>query len=250
MTQDLTLRERYPGITRVPHHVGIVMDGNGRWAQARGLPRVAGHRAGTENIRRVLRAATEFGIKALTIYAFSTENWARPPAEVSALMRLLGEVIRRELEDLHANGVCIRHSGRLEGIAPNLQRQIQEAVTLTSNNDRIILNVAFNYGGRAEIVDAVKHIMRDGHPPEAVNEALISHYLYTGDLPDADLIIRTGGEYRLSNFLIWQAAYAEYYTTPAFWPDFDEAELAKALLEYSHRERRFGKVTPVASVEG
>jgi len=245
-----SLKERYPGITRVPHHVGIVMDGNGRWAQARGLPRVAGHRAGTENIRRVLRAATEFGIKALTIYAFSTENWARPPAEVSALMRLLGEVIRRELEDLHANGVCIRHSGRLEGIAPHLQRQIQEAVTLTCNNDRIILNVAFNYGGRAEIVDAVQHIMRDGHPPETVSEALISHYLYTGDLPDVDMIIRTGGEYRLSNFLIWQAAYAEYYSTPAFWPDFDEAELAKALLEYSHRERRFGKVTPVASVEG
>jgi len=245
-----SLNERYPGITRMPHHVGIVMDGNGRWAQARGLPRVAGHRAGTENIRRVLRAATEFGVHALTIYAFSTENWARPPAEVSALMRLLGEVIRRELEDLHANGVCIRHSGRLEGIAPHLQRQIQEAVMLTCNNDRIILNVAFNYGGRAEIVDAVQHIMRDGHPPEAVNEALISHYLYTGDLPDVDMIIRTGGEYRLSNFLIWQAAYAEYYATPAFWPDFDEAELAKALLEYSHRERRFGKVAPVAPVEG
>jgi len=245
-----SLKERYPGITRVPRHVGIVMDGNGRWAQARGLPRVAGHRAGTENIRRVLRAATEFGISALTIYAFSTENWARPPAEVSALMRLLGEVIRRELVDLHANGVCIRHSGRLEGIAPNLQRQIQKAVALTSNNDRIILNVAFNYGGRAEIVDAVQHIMRDGHAPETMNEALISRYLYTGDLPDVDLIIRTAGEYRLSNFLIWQAAYAEYYATPAFWPDFDEAELAKALLEFSHRERRFGKVTPAAPVEG
>jgi undecaprenyl diphosphate synthase len=134
---------------------------------------------------------------------------------------------------------------RLEGIAPHLQHQIQEAVMLTCNNDRIILNVAFNYGGRAEIVDAVQHIMRDGHPPEAVSEALISQYLYTGGLPDADLVIRTAGEYRLSNFLIWQAAYAEYYATPAFWPDFDEGELAKALLEYSHRERRFGKVAPV-----
>jgi undecaprenyl diphosphate synthase len=245
-----SLTERYPGITRVPPHAGIVMDGNGRWAQARGLPRVAGHRAGTENIRRVLRAATKFGIQLHTIYAFSTENWARPPAEVNALMRLLGEVIRRELQDLHENGVCIRHSGRLEGIAPHLQRQIQEAVTLTCHNDRIILNVAFNYGGRAEIVDAVQHILRDGHPPADVNEALISQYLYTGGLPDADLIIRTAGEYRLSNFLIWQAAYAEYYATPSFWPDFDEAELAKALLEYSHRDRRFGKVAPVASVEG
>lgn len=238
-----SLKERYPGITRIPYHVGIIMDGNGRWAQARGLPRVAGHRAGTENIRRVLRAATELGIKVLTIYAFSTENWARPPAEVNALMRLLGEVINRELDELHRNGVCIRHSGRLEGIAPHLQREIQRAVSLTCQNERIILNVAFNYGGRAEIVDAVRHLMRDGHPPEAVTEELISRYLYTGGLPDVDLIIRTGGEYRLSNFLIWQAAYAEYYATPTFWPDFDEDELAKAILEYGRRERRFGKVT-------
>lgn len=241
-----SLKERYSGITRIPYHVGIIMDGNGRWAQARGLPRIAGHRAGTENIRRVLRAATELGIKVLTIYAFSTENWARPPAEVNALMRLLGEVIHRELDELHRNGVCIRHSGRLEGIAPDLQREIQRAVSLTCRNERIILNVAFNYGGRAEIVDAVRHLMRDGHPPEAVTEDLISRYLYTGGLPDVDLIIRTGGEYRLSNFLIWQAAYAEYYATPTFWPDFDEDELAKAILEYGRRERRFGKVTPAA----
>lgn len=246
MAQELSLRQRYPDITRIPHHVGIIMDGNGRWAQARGLPRMAGHRAGTENIRRILRGATELGIRVLTIYAFSTENWARPPAEVNALMRLLGEVIRRELDELHANGVCIRHSGRLEGIAPYLQREIQHAVSLTCQNERIILNVAFNYGGRAEIVDAVRHILRDGHPPEAITEALISQYLYTGDLPDVDLIIRTGGEYRLSNFLIWQAAYAEYYATPTFWPDFDEHELAKALVEYSRRDRRFGKVTPAA----
>jgi len=221
------------------------MDGNGRWAQARGLPRVAGHRAGTENIRRVLRGATELGIQVLTIYAFSTENWARPPAEVNALMRLLGEVIRRELDDLHRNGVCIRHSGRLEGIAPHLQREIQHAISLTRHNDRIVLNVAFNYGGRAEIVDALRHIMRDGYAPEAVTEELVSQYLYTGGLPDVDLIIRTGGEYRLSNFLIWQAAYAEYYATPTFWPDFDESELAAALQEFSRRDRRFGKVTPV-----
>jgi len=239
------LKERFPGITRVPHHVGIIMDGNGRWAQARGLPRVAGHRAGTDNIRRVLRGATELGIQVLTIYAFSTENWARPPAEVSALMRLLGEVIRRELADLHENGVCIRHSGRLEGIAPHLQREIQHAVSLTCNNNRIILNVAFNYGGRAEIVDALRHIMRDGHAPEAVTEEIVSQYLYTGGLPDVDLVIRTGGDYRLSNFLIWQAAYAEYYATPIFWPDFDENELATALQEFSRRDRRFGKVTPV-----
>jgi undecaprenyl diphosphate synthase len=235
--------EHYPGVTRVPHHVGIIMDGNGRWAQSRGLPRLAGHRAGTDNIRRVLRAATDFGVKALTIYAFSTENWSRPPDEVAGLMTLLGQAIQREVKELHANDVRILHSGRLEGISARLQQQIQDAVQLTRNNQRITLNVAFNYGGRAEIVDAVRHIIRDGHAAEAVTEELISHYLYSSDLPDPDLIIRTAGEYRLSNFLIWQAAYTEYYATPTFWPDFDEAELAAALVEYSQRERRFGKVS-------
>lgn len=242
MASELSLRERYPEITRIPHHVGIIMDGNGRWARARGLPRLAGHKAGTENIRRVLRAATDFGIKVLTVYAFSTENWGRPADEVAGLMDLLGQGIRRETKALHAEGVCIRHSGRLQGIAPKLAQQIQDAVTLTCDNQRITLNVAFNYGGRAEIVDAVQQIIREGYPAEAITEELISHYLYTGDLPDPDLIIRTGGEYRLSNFLLWQAAYAEYYATPTFWPDFDEAEFATALIEYSQRERRFGKV--------
>jgi undecaprenyl diphosphate synthase len=240
---NLSLRERYPAITRVPNHVGVVMDGNGRWAQARGLPRIAGHKAGTENVRRVLRAAADFGIHVLTVYAFSTENWARPREEVRGLIRLLAQRIQRETKDLHAEGVCIRHSGSLEGLSPRLAKQIQDAVSLTCNNQRIIFNVAFNYGGRAEIVDAVRHIMRDGLSPESVNEELISRYLYTGGLPDPDLIIRTGGEYRLSNFLIWQAAYAEYYATPIFWPDFDEAELAAALEAYSQRQRRFGRVT-------
>jgi undecaprenyl diphosphate synthase len=240
--QKLPIRERYPQVTRVPNHVAIIMDGNGRWASARGLPRAAGHRAGTDNLRRVLPAATDFGISVLTIYAFSTENWSRPLEEVRGLMLLLGEFIQRELRSLHANGVCIRHSGRLEGINPRLQAQIQEAVALTRGNKAITLNVAFNYGGRAEIVDAVQRIMRDGTPPEAVSEEMISRYLYTGDLPDPDLIVRTGGEYRMSNFLIWQAAYAEYYATPSYWPDFDEVELAKALETYSQRDRRFGKV--------
>jgi len=237
-----SLAERYPEVTRIPHHVGIIMDGNGRWAQARGLPRVAGHKAGTDNLRRVLTAAADFGIKVLTVYAFSTENWGRPPDEVAGLMTILGQAIRRETNDLHANDVCIRHSGRLEGVAPRLAQQIQHAVALTCNNTRITLNVAFNYGGRAEIVDAVRQILREGVKPDDVTEALVSDYLYTGGLPDPDLIIRTGGEYRLSNFLIWQAAYAEYYATPTFWPDFDEAEFAAALTEYSQRERRFGKV--------
>lgn len=238
----MPLKERYPEITRVPNHVGIIMDGNGRWAKARGLPRLAGHKAGTENIRRVLRAAVDFGIRVLTVYAFSTENWGRPPEEVAGLMNILGQGIKRETRALNAEGVCIRHSGRLEGVNPKLAQQIQSAVALTSHNERITLNVAFNYGGRAEIVDAVRHIMHDGHLPEAVTEELISRYLYSSDLPDPDLIVRTAGEYRLSNFLIWQAAYTEYYATPVFWPDFDENELALALIEYSQRERRFGKV--------
>ncbi len=242
MADKLSLPERYPEITKIPFHVGIIMDGNGRWARARGLPRVAGHKAGTDNLRRVLRACSELGVKVLSVYAFSTENWGRPPDEVAGLMTILGQAIRRETQDLHANGVCIRHSGRLEGVAPRLAQQIQDAVALTCNNTRITLNVAFNYGGRAEIVDAVKHILADGLRPEEVTETLISDYLYTGGLPDPDLIIRTGGEYRLSNFLIWQAAYAEYYATPTFWPDFDEGELARALIEFSQRERRFGKV--------
>jgi undecaprenyl diphosphate synthase len=236
----LPLFPKYPEITRVPQHLGIIMDGNGRWARARGLPRVAGHRAGTENIRPVLRAATEFGIAVLTIYAFSTENWSRPLEEITGLMTILGEVIQRETPSLHANGVRIRHSGRLEGINTRLQQQIHNAVEMTRENRRITLNVAFNYGGRAEIVDAVRHIIQDGHAGEAVDEQLISRYLYAADLPDVDLVVRTGGEYRLSNFLLWQSAYAEYYATHTFWPDFDAAELAGALEVYSQRERRFG----------
>jgi len=225
-----------------PYHVGIIMDGNGRWARERGMPRLVGHQAGVDNIRRILESCVGHGIKALTIYAFSTENWSRPPDEVRGLMRLLGQTIRRQLDDLHKNGVQIRHSGRLAGISPELQDQIRHALEVTRNNDRIILNVAFNYGGRAEILDAVRHVITDGINPHDLTEELFSRYLYTCDLPDPDLIIRTGGEWRLSNFLIWQAAYAEYYTTPTYWPDFDEAELGKALTEFAARERRFGRV--------
>ncbi len=226
----------------VPRHVGIIMDGNGRWAKARGLSRLAGHKAGTKNIRRVLEESTRIGIKALTIYAFSTENWGRPRTEVSHLLRLIGESIRDELDELHANGVQIRHSGRMAGVSNYLQKQIRGAIERTKDNDRIILNVAFNYGGRGEIVDAIKHIIQDGIRPDDVSEELVSRYLYTAGLPDPDMIIRTGGEYRLSNFLIWQAAYAEYYATPTFWPDFDEAELRMALAVFQNRDRRYGLV--------
>jgi undecaprenyl diphosphate synthase len=229
-------------ISMAPHHVGIIMDGNGRWAQGRGLPRLAGHQAGVDNIRRILEASVKLGIKVLTIYAFSTENWHRPLEEVTGLMRLLSLTIRRQLNELHKNGVQIRHSGRMSGINPELQKQIRHALEVTRDNDRIILNVAFNYGGRAEILDAVRAAIEDGVDPNTLTEELFSQYLYTCDLPDPDLIIRTGGEWRLSNFLIWQAAYAEYYTTPTFWPDFNEVELEKALTEFAQRERRFGRV--------
>lgn len=229
-------------ITATPYHLGIIMDGNGRWAQARGLPRLAGHQAGVDNIRRILEHCVRRGVRVLTIYAFSTENWQRPPEEVSGLMRLLGLTIQRQLNELNKNGVKILHSGRMEGIHHHLQKQILNALEVTKHNDRIILNVAFNYGGRAEILDAVRHIIQDGIAPEQLSEELFTNYLYTGGLPDPDLIVRTGGEWRLSNFLIWQAAYAEYYTTPTYWPDFDEQELDKAFAEYSQRERRFGRV--------
>ena len=234
-----------PGSTsldRVPYHVGIIMDGNGRWAQSRGLPRVAGHRAGVENLQRVLRASVELGVGMLTLYAFSTENWRRPQDEVSGLMDIFSYMIDRELDDLHREGVQLRHLGRLEGISENLKSKMQRAIDLLRDNDQLILNVAFNYGGRAEILDAVQHIVRDGVAPEAVTEELFSRYLYTGGCPDPDMIIRTSGELRTSNFLIWQAAYAEYYVTPVLWPDFDKAEFQRALDAFQQRDRRFGGV--------
>jgi len=229
-------------LERIPYHVGIIMDGNGRWARQRGLPRLAGHRAGTENIRRVLTGCVEFGVKVLTIYAFSTENWKRPDQEVQGLMSIFARVIDRELKELHREGVQLRHVGRLEGISDSLKAKVHDAIDLTKNNDRIILNVAFNYGGRAEIVDALKRIIRDGVQAEDVTEELIGRYLYTTDCPDPDLIIRTSGEFRTSNFLLWQAAYAEYYVTPTYWPDFDKEELYKALSTFGQRDRRFGEV--------
>lgn len=229
-------------LARIPHHVAIIMDGNGRWARARGQPRLAGHRAGTRNIRRVLRACASCGVEVLTIYAFSTENWGRPSAEVRGLMRLLEQALTEQLAELHAEGVQIRHSGSLERVSESLSKAIQEALELTKDNQRIILNVAFNYGGRAEIMNAVRRIIADGVAAEEVNEDLFTRYLHTAGLPDPDLIIRTAGEMRLSNFLIWQGAYAEYYSTPTYWPDFDQEELRKALEAYAARERRFGRL--------
>jgi len=230
---------------QVPLHVAIIMDGNGRWARARGLPRLAGHRAGVDNLRRVLEAATEFGIRYLTIYAFSTENWSRPPDEVRGLLNILEDVIDRELQSLNKNGVQLRHIGRLERLSPELQAKVHQAVEMTQHNERLVLNIAWNYGGRDEIVEAVHRMMESGVLPDDVDEDLVSQYLYTAGIPDPDLIIRTSGELRVSNFLIWQGAYAEWYVTPTYWPDFGRDELLEALWEYARRDRRFGRVEPV-----
>jgi undecaprenyl diphosphate synthase len=228
---------------RIPSHVAIIMDGNGRWALSRGLPRVAGHKAGTENLRRIIRATVEFGIKYLTIYAFSTENWGRPPEEVQGLMSILQDVIDNELKELHKEGVQLRHIGRLERLNPRIQAKVLKAIDLTKDNDRLILNIAWNYGGRDEIVCAIQKIMRDGIPPEKVTDELVSQYMFTAGVPDPDLVIRTSGELRISNFLIWQAAYSEWYITPTFWPDFDKDEYRRALESFAQRDRRYGKIS-------
>jgi undecaprenyl diphosphate synthase len=218
------------------------MDGNGRWARERGLPRLAGHRAGTENLRRIVEACVEFGIKYLTIYAFSTENWGRPKDEVNGLMSLFDDVFDRELQELHRQGAQLRHIGRMEDIKESLREKVRQGVELTKNNERLILNVAFNYGGRDEIVHAIQEMIRDGVKPEEVTDELVAEYLFTAGIPDPDLVIRTSGEQRISNFLIWQAAYAEWVFPPIYWPDFGRDELLEAIQEYGSRERRFGLV--------
>ena len=223
-----------------PRHVAVIMDGNRRWAEERGLPKQAGYRAGTENIRRLIQAFGERNVECLTLFAFSTENWKRPKSEINPLFKLIGRVLDRELEALHSNGVKLVHIGDLTPLAQDLERRIVKAIELTKDNTRMTVCVAFNYGGRAEIVDAVRRLVRDDVPEAEIDEAKISSYLGTAGLPDPDLIIRTSGEMRLSNFLIWQAAYAEYYTTPVYWPDFDETEIDQALAAYAQRGRRFG----------
>ncbi|MBA7593509.1 Isoprenyl transferase [subsurface metagenome] len=235
-----------PKIAHIPNHIAIIMDGNGRWAARRRLPRLAGHRAGTENIRRVIECLAEYEVKYLTLFAFSTENWSRPQREVKGLLRILKEMLKKETRRLHKEGVKLLHLGRLDRLSPQLQQALRDAIELTKDNTRMTVSIAFDYGGRAEIVDAFKRILRDGIPPESIDEALFSSYLYTADLPDPDLIIRTGGEMRLSNFLLWQTAYSEYYSTPTFWPDFSKEEIEKALVAYAQRERRFGRLRPKA----
>ena len=233
-------------MSRIPQHVAIIMDGNGRWAQQRGLVRAAGHHAGTENIRRIVQECNTLGVKHLTLYAFSTENWNRPSPEVNALMAILGDFIDRETRNLHEENVRLRHLGSTTGLSAELQAKVRAAIELTKNNTGLTLAVAFNYGGRADIVHAVRQIIAAGIPADEVTEELISQHLYTQGMPDPDLIIRTAGEFRLSNFLIWQAAYAEYYSTSGFWPDFGPDDLRQAIAAYGQRERRFGALPQVA----
>jgi undecaprenyl diphosphate synthase len=227
-------------MTILPQHVAFIMDGNGRWAKQRGLSRLEGHRAGVKNIRPIIKFLHANGIKYVTLYAFSTENWNRPKEEVNGIFHILEEMIDKESRELHKNGVRIRHIGSLERLSDKLQKSIKDAVKLTANNKGMTLGVALNYGGRAEIIDAVRRIISSGVRPDELDEKRFRDYLYTADFPDVDLVIRTGGEFRTSNLLIWQTAYSEYYFTPVLWPDFNEEELEKALQAYSHRERRFG----------
>jgi undecaprenyl diphosphate synthase len=224
----------------LPRHVAFILDGNGRWAEERGLSRLEGHRAGVKNIRPVLKYLIQQGVSYVTLYTFSTENWNRPHEEVDGIFHILETSMAKEARELHKNGVKIVHIGRMDGLPVKLQKSIVRMQKLTAENTKMTLLFAFNYGGRAEILDAVRKFITSGTPVDKLDEKTFAEYLYTEGLPDVDLVIRTGGEIRTSNFLIWQAAYSEYYFTPVFWPDFNEAELEKALLAYTQRQRRFG----------
>jgi undecaprenyl diphosphate synthase len=227
-------------ISPVPVHVAIIMDGNVRWAETRNLSRLKGHRAGTENIRRVVENFVKYQVKYLTLYAFSTENWRRPQAEVRELMQILSRVIKRETKAMHEKGVRLNHLGRIDRLSERLQNEVRRAIELTKDNKVMTLSVAFDYGGRAEVVNAARQIAREGIDPDTIDEELFSRYLSSAGLPDPDLIIRTAGEVRISNFLLWQSAYSELYFTPVYWPDFDEEEVRKALIAFSERGRTFG----------
>ncbi len=235
---------RVPEEPELPKHVAIIMDGNGRWASERGMHRSEGHRAGVNNVRRITTSFADHGVKYLTLFAFSTENWERPDDEVGFLISLMGEAVRQETQPLHAQGVRIRHIGRLDRLPDGLQDAIRESMELTKDNKGITLNLAYDYGGRAEIIDAVRAMVADGLRPDDITEDALQRHLYTDGLPDPDLIIRTAGEMRISNFLIWQSAYAEYYATDVHWPDFDERQVAKALEAYGGRQRRYGRLDP------
>jgi undecaprenyl diphosphate synthase len=224
-----------------PHHVAIIMDGNGRWAEAQGLDVSDGHNAGFENLRRVVADFAKRGVEYLTLYAFSTENWDRPESEVNGILALAIAVIAHEAQQLNENGVRIKHLGRVDRISPDLRDELEQAVTTTATNTGLTLGIAFDYGGRAEIANAAKQMIADGVAANDVDESKFAQYLYTTDMPDVDLLIRTGGDFRISNFLLWQTAYAEFYSSEILWPDFYGEHIDKAFESFSERQRRFGK---------
>ena len=225
-----------------PQHVAIIMDGNGRWAKERGLSRLAGHKAGGENVRPVAKIFADYGVRYLTLYAFSTENWNRPRVEVAGLLKLLSNKIDQETQAFHQDNIRLVHLGRQDRLPHRLRRKVHAAIELTKNNSGLTLCLAFDYGGRDEIVQATKRITGADIPGDNIDEYLFARYLYAPDIPDPDLVIRTGGESRLSNFLLWQAAYSELYFTPVLWPDFGPKQVEEALSEYTRRQRRFGKI--------
>ena len=236
---------------RLPRHVAIIMDGNRRWAKQRGLPILQGHRAGSRATRQVIEACVELGIPILTLYAFSTENWRRPSLEVQGLLRLIEVTLKRERDELNSNGIRVRHIGSKDGLPESLVKTLRETEEMTKDNATLLLNVAINYGGRNELVRAIRSIAQkvlEGQlKPEEIDESVVGAHLDTSGLPDPDLLIRTGNECRVSNFLLWQIAYTELYVTPTLWPDFDKKEFLLALIDYQHRERRFGGVSHVAA---
>lgn len=228
---------------RLPLHVAVIMDGNGRWAKERNLPRIEGHRAGSKSVREVVETSARLGIRYLTLYAFSKENWKRPRTEVNTLWRLLEEYLKREDKTLVKNRIRLQVIGQVEALPDPAQRELERVMELTKNNDRLTVIAALNYGGRAEIVDAVKKLVSSNdHSVDNLDEDMFSNYLYTAGIPDPDLLIRTSGEVRISNFLLWQIAYAEIWISPLFWPDFKRKDLFQAVLDYQTRERRFGDI--------
>jgi undecaprenyl diphosphate synthase len=242
----IKLKENILKKGNLPAHIAIIMDGNGRWARRRGLPRTAGHKAGVKAVKRVVRAAGELGIRVLTLFTFSQENWKRPRSEVSAIMKLLYETTKREINELNENNVKLITTGRIEELSPRRRQILQEAMEKTRDNTGLILNLALNYGGRTEILDAVKRIASDVREnrlnPDELNEERFSGYLYTNGLPDPDLLIRTSGEMRISNFLLWQTSYTELYVTDILWPNFRAKDFYEAIWDYQNRQRRFGRV--------
>jgi undecaprenyl diphosphate synthase len=223
-----------------PRHIAIIMDGNGRWAEQRGLPRLAGHREGIANAHRAVEILFDYGIRYVTLYVFSTENWKRPKEEVDGIFQILMDVADEEIEFAQRKGIRVCHLGQLDRLPSRLKSKVEQAVDLTKGNKAMTFSFALNYGGRSEIVEATRQLRRTGIPAEDIDEALFSRYLYNADIPDPDLVIRPGGEIRLSNFLLWQIAYAEFYFTPVLWPDFDHEEIDRALVAYEKRQRRFG----------